>query len=228
MVPYTVHKPSPDLSWEMVCRDLFSKRTIPWPGTRSRACHLIFSWTHCLLNNLTWHILYFSSSSLSASWLHVLFYSAIPIDRRTFSFFPTLLPCYSNPACPQRTHMLTHPHSLFKKSSHRCQECVCCPFDTESDAIFGAMGRAEPQDVAFVYSAANLARIFTVALLWASRQGTGPASSHSFTLHQDSIIISPLTLAGSSCPKPSTVNGAQYISPLSLQPSQCLSTCPVP
>lgn len=82
----------------------------------------------------------------------------------------------------------------------------------------GAMGRAEPRDVAFKYSIASLAHIFIMALLWTSRQGSGPAASHSFTLHQYSIIISLLTLAGSSCPKP-TINGAQYISPLSLQPS---------
>lgn len=55
--------------------------------------------------------------------------------------------------------------------------------------------------------------------------GTDPASCHSFTTHHNSIIISSLTLAGSSCPKPSTINGAQYISPLSLQPSLCMHTC---
>lgn len=47
--------------------------------------------------------------------------------------------------CPNtqtHTHFLSHSH--FKKCRQRCQECVCCPFDIGSDAIFGAMGRAEP------------------------------------------------------------------------------------
>lgn len=38
-------------------------------------------------------------------------------------------------------------------------------------------------DMAFTYSDAGLAPIFIVAWLWASRQGAGPASSHSFTLY---------------------------------------------
>lgn len=135
------------------------------------------------------------------------------------SFYHSILFSRAPPNPHTHTYTNTLTRSLFKKSWCRCQECVCCLFDTESDAIFGAMGRAEPQDVAFVYSTASLLRIFIVALLWASRQGTNPASSHSFALHQDSIIISPLTLAGSSCPKPSTINGARYISPLSFQPS---------
>lgn len=80
-------------------------------------------------------------------------------------------------------------------------------------------------DMALTYSDAGLAPIFIMARLWASRQGA-PASSHSFSLHQGSKIILPLTLAGSSCPKPSTINGAQYISP-SLQPRLVLSTFPV-
>lgn len=63
-------------------------------------------------------------------------------------------------------------------------------------------------DMALTYSDAGLAPIFIMAWLWASRQGAAPASSHSFTLHQGSKIILPLTLAGSSCPKPSTINGA--------------------
>lgn len=158
---------------------------------------------------LTWHTFLFSFAHkiTETSFFPSLFYHAIPFSRAP----------PPNPHTHMHTNTLTH--SLFKKSWCRCQECVCCPFDTESDAIFGAMGRAEPRDVAFVYSTATLSHIFIMALLWASRQGTSPASSHSFALHQDSIIISPLTLAGSSCPKPSTINGAQYISPLSLQPS---------
>lgn len=82
-------------------------------------------------------------------------------------------------------------------------------------------------DVAFTHSVAGVVPIFIVALLWVSRQGAGPASSHSFTLHQGSTPILPLTLAGSSCPKRPNINGAQYISPLSLQPSLALRTCPI-
>lgn len=76
-------------------------------------------------------------------------------------------------------------------------------------------GQSHGRGICILY--AGLAPIFIVAMLWASRQGAGPASSHSFTLHQDSKIISPLTLAGSSCPKPSTINGAKYILPFPLQ-----------
>lgn len=101
------------------------------------------------------------------------------------------------------------------------------PFSHRLWCHLGAMGRAEPRDVAFNYSTASLPRIFIVALFWASREGTGPASSHSFTLYQDSIVTSPLTSAGSCCPKPPTINRAQYISSLSLQPSLCLCTWPV-
>ena len=90
------------------------------------------------------------------------------------------------------------------------------------------MGRAGPREVALVYSPASLACIFIMALLWAPRRGSGPASSHSFALHQDSRIISPLTVAGCSCPTPSPVNGAQLsLLSLSLPPTQRLSV-PVP
>lgn len=131
------------------------------------------------------------------------------------------LPLYSILTCPPNPHTHTHKNTLTHSLRNPDVDArnVSAAFLTESDAIFGAMGRAEPQDVAFVYSTASLLHIFIVALLWASKHGTNPASSHSFALHQDSIIISPLTLAGSSCPKPSTINGARYISPLSLQPS---------
>lgn len=41
------------------------------------------------------------------------------------------------------THSFSLTHTHFKKSRQRCQECVCWTFDIGSDAIFGAMGRAE-------------------------------------------------------------------------------------
>lgn len=80
----------------------------------------------------------------------------------------------------------------------------------------GAMGRAEPRDVAFNYSTAGLARIFITVLLWVSREGTSPASSHSFTLYQDSIVILPLTSAGSSCSKPSMEHSTFLLFPSNL------------
>ena len=120
------------------------------------------------------------------------------------------------------THSFAHSLILFKKPDA----------DTDTRNVFaaisGAMGRAGPREVALVYSPASLAHIFIMALLWAPRRGSGPASSHSFALHQDSRIISPLTVAGCSYPIPSPINGAVF-SPfsLSLLPSQCLSV-PVP
>lgn len=75
--------------------------------------------------------------------------------------------------------------------------------------------------MAFNYSTASLPRIFIVALFWASREGTGPASSHSFTLYQDSIVTSPLTSAGSCCPKPPSIEHSTSL----LFPSNLVYVC---
>ena len=135
----------------------------------------------------------------------------------------TLL-CSHVPSIHTHAHSLTH--SLIQSHSLRNPDA-----DTDtrnvSAAISGAMGRAGPREVALVYSPASLARIFIMALLWAPRQGSGPASSHSFALHQDSRIISPLTVAGCSCPTPSPVNGAQLFL-LSLPSSHPASECSSP
>ena len=120
-------------------------------------------------------------------------------------FFPPMCHTALFPrALNTHTHSFAHSLILFKKPDA----------DTDTRNVFaaisGAMGRAGPREVALVYSPASLARIFIMALLWAPRRGSGPASSHSFVLHQDSRIISPLTVAGCSCPIPSPINGAQF------------------
>lgn len=134
--------------------------------------------------------------------------------------------------CSHVPSIHTHTHTLIRLLTHSFNHSLRNP-DADTDtrnvsaAISGAMGRAGPREGALVYSPASLACIFIMALLWAPRRGSGPASSHSFALHQDSRIISPLTVAGCSCPTPSPVNGA-VVSPLSLPPPQLVSECSSP
>lgn len=74
--------------------------------------------------------------------------SLLPTDHRTFSLLPP-------PLC--KLILFPHAPSVFMLAcslAHAVanQECVCCPFDTQSDAIFRATGRAEPQTVASAHS----------------------------------------------------------------------------
>ena len=194
---------------------------MPWCRVRSLPLNFLRDPQHAPQHNPTYS---FSSSSLSTSWLPVLFYSPTSTGHTTFfSSHPSatlLFPRALN------THTCSFAHSLIQSHSLRNPDA-----DTDtrnvSAAISGAMGRAGPREVALVYSPASLACIFIMALLWAPRRGSGPASSHSFALHQDSRIISPLTVAGCSCPTPSPVNGAQ-LSLLSLPPSHPASECSSP
>lgn len=108
----------------------------PWPGIKSRASHLIFSWVHCLLDSLN-----LTHSFLLPLYIHpdLTYFSTLilPIDHRNFSFLPYFL---SNIPSPRALNTHIHTLSLTKKSWRRCQECVCCPFDTDSDAILGPWG----------------------------------------------------------------------------------------
>lgn len=177
-----------------------------------------------MLHNITRHILFLLLLYLLPDFLY--FSTRLHPQVTQLSFLPTLLPhcCSHVPSIHTHAHSLTH--SLIQSHSLRNPDA-----DTDtrnvSAAISGAMGRAGPREVALVYSPASLACIFIMALLWAPRRGSGPASSHSFALHQDSRIISPLTVAGCSCPTPSPVNGAQ-LSLLSLPPSHPASECSSP
>lgn len=114
---------------------------IPWPGIRSRAGHLIFSWVHCLLDSL--NLTHSSSSFLYTPWLDILFYSNFAHRSQKLLLFALLFVKHSISTCSEHTHTilsLSLTLSLTKKSWRRCQECVCCPFDTDSDAILGPWG----------------------------------------------------------------------------------------
>ena len=110
----SLHMPFPDLSWKMVCRDCISKKKSPWPGIKSRTCHLIFSWVHCLLDslNLTHSFLFHLYRIPDLTYFSILL---CPQDYRTFFFFlprfTTLFPSHVPPP-PTHTHIRTQTHSL--------------------------------------------------------------------------------------------------------------------
>ena len=100
----------------MVCRDLFSKKMILWPGTRSRAGCFISSWTQGLLYNLSSHILF--SFSLRPDFTYFSTLLCPQITELSFS----QLSCHATPfPCALHTHTHTHTqtHSLTRTHSLR-------------------------------------------------------------------------------------------------------------
>lgn len=81
--------------------------------------------------------LFFFLSLHTLTW-HTFLLSFAHRSQNLLLFTLLLLSNHSIPTCPQHTH--THCLSLTKKSWRRCQECVCCPFHTDSDAILGPWG----------------------------------------------------------------------------------------